>query len=377
MKFNRRHFLISLSSGLGLAFYSYQNLQQIPTTNVKEINSRITTNSTVSSSEIPISFAPAPKGMFAPKRGDVRLVVISDLNSSYGSTTYQTQVEKTIPLIHEWQPDLLLCAGDMIAGQKLSLTEENIQAMWDGFDRYIATPLRQAKLPFGITMGNHDASGYFKKYGDEYVYKKERRQAQIYWRKHQNDLNISFLEADEFPFYYSFIHQEIFYLIWDASTFYLPTQQLEWVEKSLGSNQAQIAKMRIVMGHLPLYAVAVGRNKFGDVLTKTEKLQNLLEKYNVHLYISGHHHAYFPGYKGNLKLLYTGALGSGPRVLLNSNLPPRNTLTVLDINKEQNQIFYTTYDMKTMTVVNPQELPEKITGLNGFVLREPEVVLPS
>ena len=76
-------------------------------------------------------------------------------------------------------------------------------------------------------------------------------------------------------------------------------------------------------------------------------------------------------------MLYTGALGSGPRVLLNSNLPPRNTLTVLDINKEQNQIFYTTYDMKTMTVVNPQELPEKITGLNGFVLREPEVVLPS
>ena len=45
MKFNRRHFLISLSSGLGLAFYSYQNLQQIPTTNVKEINSRITRTS--------------------------------------------------------------------------------------------------------------------------------------------------------------------------------------------------------------------------------------------------------------------------------------------------------------------------------------------
>ena len=105
MKFNRRHFLISLSSGLGIAFYYYQNLQQIPTTNVKEINSRITTNSTVYSSGIPTAFAPAPKGMFAPKRGDVRLVVISDLNSSYGSTTYQTQVEKTIPLIHEWQPD--------------------------------------------------------------------------------------------------------------------------------------------------------------------------------------------------------------------------------------------------------------------------------
>ena len=131
------------------------------------------------------------------------------------------------------------------------------------------------------------------------------------------------------------------------------------------------------MGHLPFYAVGVGRNKFGDVLNKAEELQTLLEKYNVYLYISGHHHAYFPGYKGNLKLLHTGALGSGPRVLLNSNLPPRNTLTVLDIDLEQNKSFYTTYDMKTMTVFNPQELPEKITGFNGWVLREPETVLLS
>ena len=377
MKFNRRYFLISLSSGLGLAFYSYNNLQQTPTTKLKKVNSQTTANAPVYSSEIPTPSAPAPKGIFAPKRGEVRLVVISDLNSSYGSTTYQIQVEKTMTLIPELQPDLLLCAGDMIAGQKLSLTEENIEDMWSAFDRYIAKPLRQAKQPFCMTMGNHDASGYFKKSGDGYMYEKERRQAQIYWIKHKNDLNINFLEADGFPFYYSFIHQEIFYLIWDASTFDIPTKQLEWVKKSLASSQAQTAKMRIVMGHLPLYAVAVGKNKFGDVLTETEKLQNLLEKYNVHLYISGHHHAYFPGYKGNLKLLHTGALGSGPRVLLNSNLPPRNTLTVLDINLEPNQSFYTTYDLKTMRVVHLQELPEKITGLNGWVLREPKVMLPN
>ncbi|MDT9339247.1 metallophosphoesterase [Trichodesmium erythraeum 21-75] len=377
MKFNRRYFLISLSSGLGLAFYSYNNLQQTPTTKLKKVNSQTTANAPVYSSEIPTPSAPAPKGIFAPKRGEVRLVVISDLNSSYGSTTYQIQVEKTMTLIPELQPDLLLCAGDMIAGQKLSLTEENIEDMWSAFDGYIAKPLRQAKQPFCMTMGNHDASGYFKKSGDGYMYEKERRQAQIYWIKHKNDLNINFLEADGFPFYYSFIHQEIFYLIWDASTFDIPTKQLEWVKKSLASSQAQTAKMRIVMGHLPLYAVAVGKNKFGDVLTETEKLQNLLEKYNVHLYISGHHHAYFPGYKGNLKLLHTGALGSGPRVLLNSNLPPRNTLTVLDINLEPNQSFYTTYDLKTMRVVHLQELPEKITGLNGWVLREPKVMLPN
>ncbi|NES93054.1 MULTISPECIES: metallophosphoesterase family protein [Okeania] len=377
MKFNRRYFLISLGSALGLAFNSCKNFQQTKTTNVENFKSQIPGNQTFNPSEISTPSTPAPPGMFAPKQGDIRLVVISDLNSSYGSTTYQQQVEKTIPLISEWQPDLLLCAGDMIAGQKLSLTEENIQAMWNGFDRYIVTPLRQAKQPFAITIGNHDASGYFKKSGDGYKYEKERRQAQLYWSKHQNDLNINFLEADGFPFYYSFLHKEIFYLIWDASMLRIPKQQLEWVEKSLASSQAQTAKMRIVMGHLPFYAVAPTKNKIGDVLAKADELRTILEKYNVHLYISGHHHAYFPGYKGNLKLLYSGALGSGPRTLIGSNLSPRNTLTVVDINLEENKSFYTTYDMNTLAVVNPQELPEKITGLNGWVLREKEVMLPS
>ncbi|NEN91287.1 MAG: metallophosphoesterase [Okeania sp. SIO3H1] len=370
MKFNRRYFLISLSSALGLTFNSCKNFQQTKTTNVEKFNSQIPANQTISPSEISTPSTPAPPGMFAPKRGDIRLVVISDLNSSYGSTNYQPQVEKTIPLIPKWQPDLVLCAGDMIAGQKQSLTEENIQAMWNGFDRYIATPLRQTKQPFAITIGNHDASGYIK--SEKFIFAKERRLAQNYWSQHQKDLNLKFFDAKGFPFYYSFLHKEIFYLIWDASTFQIPTQQLEWTEKSLASSQAQTAKMRIVIGHLPFYAVAPTKNKMGDVLAKADELTTMLEKYNVHLYISGHHHAYFPAYKGNLKLLYSGALGSGPRTLIGSNLSPRNTLTVVDINLEQNKSFYTTYDMNTLAVVDPEKLPEKITGLNCSVLREKE-----
>lgn len=60
----------------------------------------------------------------------------------------------------------------------------------------------------------------------------------------------------------------------------------------------------------------------------------MLEKYNVYLYISGYYYVYFFGYKGNLKLLYIGVLGSGFCVLFNSNLFLRNILIVLDINKE-------------------------------------------
>ncbi|MCA1904588.1 MAG: metallophosphoesterase, partial [Cyanobacteria bacterium KgW148] len=49
---------------------------------------------------------PAPPGMYAPPRGDVRIAVISDLNSQYGSTTYEPEVIKAVELIPQWEPDL-------------------------------------------------------------------------------------------------------------------------------------------------------------------------------------------------------------------------------------------------------------------------------
>ena len=62
-------------------------------------------------------------------------------------------------MIPFWQPDLVLCSGDMIAGQKPSLTPTQIRAMWQSFDRNIAQPIRNLNIPFGFTIGNHDGSG--------------------------------------------------------------------------------------------------------------------------------------------------------------------------------------------------------------------------
>jgi len=55
--------------------------------------------------------ASAPEGLFAP-RGDVRIVVINDLNSQYGSTSYEPEVARAITLIPDWQPDLVV--GEVI-----------------------------------------------------------------------------------------------------------------------------------------------------------------------------------------------------------------------------------------------------------------------
>lgn len=310
---------------------------------------------------------PAPKGLFAPTRGDVRIVLISDLNSAYGSTDYIEQVKQAIAFVPDWEPDLVLCSGDMVAGQDNSLKLSEIEAMWQGFDKHIAAQIRKAKLPFGFTIGNHDASGSSS--GGKYSFERDRKAVIKYWNDPKHDANLNFVDRGGFPFYYTFEQNDIFFLTWDASTSEIPLEQLKWVEKSLASDAAQKAKLRIAIGHLPLYAVAKGRETAGNYLEDADRLRALLEKYNVHTYISGHHHAYYPAHKGKLEMLHAGVLGDGPRRLLNGDLAPSRTVSVIDIKLATSETIYTTYNMDTLKVVDQNTLPRSIDTPNGRITR--------
>lgn len=367
MGLKRRQLFVLTGSlgGLGLAMIVHKALT----------GATFSGNSTPAYSEPKLTAAPtatakaiAPKGLFAPVRGEVRIAVISDLNSAYGSTDYEPEVDKAIALIPDWQPDIVLGGGDMVAGQSPSLTQAEIQAMWASFDRHVAAPLRQAGLPFGFTIGNHDASGALAVSG-KFLFGQERQLAAAYWNNPKHNPGLEFVDRAQFPFYYTFLHKEIFYLVWDASTSQIPAAQIAWVEKSLASAAAQSAKMRIAIGHLPLYAVAVGRDELGEVLANADTLRAMLERYQVHTYISGHHHAYYPAHRGKLELLHSGILGSGPRPLLNSDLPPFKALTIIDISLAEQSTRYTTYNMKTLQVVDQKILPRLIVGPNGRVVR--------
>jgi len=371
-----------------------------------------------------------PNGLYNPPRGDVRLMAISDLNGPYGSIDYDPEIDKALQLIPFWQPDMVVCSGDMVAGQNLDLTEERMKAMWAGFDEHVATPLRQMGIPYGFTVGNHDASGARSANGS-FVFQKEREVTLDYWQAPEHDPGVEFIDRADFPFYYTFKFDDIFFLAWDGSTHLIPEEKLAWVEQSLASEAAQNAKMRVLLGHLPLYSVAVGRNqpytfKFddifflawdgsthlipeeklawveqslaseaaqnakmrvllghlplysvavgrnqpGEVMNNPERLQALLERYNVHTYMSGHQHAYYPAHKGNLQLLHAGLLGSGPRPLIDSSLPPRKALTLIDVNFDSPELTtYTTYDAQTLELVQNEQLPRLIVGHNGVVLR--------
>ncbi|MEM9273684.1 MAG: metallophosphoesterase [Cyanobacteria bacterium P01_F01_bin.143] len=307
--------------------------------------------------------------IYNPPRGDIRLVAISDLNGVYGATDYDPEVDKAIALLPFWQPDMVICGGDMIAGQKSSLSETQLKAMWQAFDEHVAAPLRQGNIPYGFTIGNHDGSGAQNSSGN-FLFERDRTVAANYWNNPTHDPGIEFVERYEFPFYYSFKFKDVFFLVWDGSSAKIPQDKLDWVEQALESPEARSAKLKILLGHLPLYVIAVGKDKPGEVMANADQLLAMLERHQVHTYISGHHHAYYPGHKGELQLLNLGLIGSGPRSLIDSKLSPQKAITVIDIDFASPELMtYTTYDIKTLDLIEFEQLPRFITGHNGMVLR--------
>jgi hypothetical protein len=301
----------------------------------------------------------------SPERGELRVVVISDLNSSYGSTEYEPQVHEAVRMIRQlWRPELVLAAGDLIAGQKPSLPDDTVRAMWASFDSAVAGPLRDARIPFGFTLGNHDGSAHP-------AHRRDRAIAVEHWKARRTGM--AFVDSTHFPLYYSFRQGELFVLVWDASfagtVGELP--MMHWVRGQLAAEPARTARHRLVLGHLPLYAVAEGRNRPGEVLQEPDSLRRILERHGVHSYVSGHHHAYYPGRRGALELLHTGALGQGARPLLGSSAPPRQTVTILDFFFHADSVAYTTYafDGSGLTRVELRDVPPVIRGINGPVVR--------
>lgn len=300
-----------------------------------------------------------------PKRGDFRIAVISDLNSGLGAANYEWQVDSIIKRIPKiWKPDLVICGGDMVAGMGISNIEQ-LYKMWEGFDTHIAKPLKEAEIPFVFTLGNHDGPR---------SYPVERNFAKEFWNKNENKPRLDFVDDSHFPNYYSFVANNIFFVSWEASSSKITQKNLDWLEGQFQTPEAKNAKFRFVLGHMPLYSVAQERDSKGNVLEEPEKLQRLLEKYNVHTYISGHQHAYYPGKRGKLELLNTGAAGSGPRVWLTQNQKPVNTITIMDIFEEKDSIVYSTYNIKKekaadMPLFDEKKLPSAMFGVNGYILR--------
>ena len=290
----------------------------------------------------------------------LRVGLISDLNSSYGSTSYIPAVHQGLRQLIGLQPDLVVCAGDMVAGQMQGLTGQQLDAMWNGFKTAVLQPLQRAGIPLLPAIGNHDGSPGFQA---------DRAAVRRFWTPIHSEMGLEFEDASQFPFRYSVRQDDMFWLVWDASSAHIPEEQLGWARQQLASSAATTALARCVVGHLPLVGIGQGKDRVGEVLERGSTLQELMENAAVNAYISGHHHTWFSSRRGRLDLIQLGALGSGPRRLLQGGAPPQQTFTLLEIDAANNRISETTYAVSTGQPLAWSTLPPSLNTRLGMLQR--------
>jgi 3',5'-cyclic AMP phosphodiesterase CpdA len=287
----------------------------------------------------------------------LRIVVLSDINSRYGSTTYQDSVHGAVDaVVHDIHPDLVLVTGDMVAGQT---HKADHPAMWRAFHAAVTAPIVAAGIPIAPTPGNHDAAPNFER---------ERREYTMQWSTPQTRARVGYVEDSHYPLRYSFEQNGVFFVALDAAAVGpLSSEQLDWLADQLEHSDARV---KIVFGHLPNHPFARGRER--ETLAD-RRLDALLVQHHVTAYISGHHHAYFPGTLDGVRHVAMPCLGAGPRRLIGENAHSPTALLVIDIDADGIARLEAVRAPDYHTTVPRTSLPRRI----GAVLRDDLITIPA
>jgi len=254
----------------------------------------------------------------------LHVAVISDLNGSYGSTEYEASVATAVARLVGMRPDLVISTGDMVAGQRLHppLGREAVTAMWSAFHREVTDRLDAAGIPLAVTPGNHDASAYASFVMEREAYRDE-------WLRRAGRLG--FVDRAEYPFHYAFAVDDVLFVSLDVTRVgALDASQMQWLDRVLTRHAARF-RHRVAFGHLPVLPFAQGRE---TEVTADHALERLLQRHGVELYLSGHHHAFYPGFHGGVRHIGQACLGAGPRKLIGSGESSPRAITMLVFDDE-------------------------------------------
>ena len=250
----------------------------------------------------------------------LRLAIVSDMNGRYGSDQYDDEVVQGIDMIIADRPDIVINAGDMVAGQKAKL---DYRKMWRGFHAVVTDRLVEAGIPMAQVVGNHDGSGYSRYENEREIYIDE-------WIKRKPDL--SYVDDSHYPLYYSFQFKGVFFVALDASTLEpLDDEQYAWLEDQLSHNPSSYRPA--IIAHVPLFPITT--IKPTEIL-RDSRLPGLFAQYHVQIVMTGHQQAYFPAMLDGVTYVHSGALGGGPRpVRQNDGVSPK-TLTFVNLYASHN-----------------------------------------
>lgn len=290
----------------------------------------------------------------------LRVVVLSDFNESYGSARYSRHVDEAVARAIALQPDLVISTGDMVAGQRLHppLSREQIEPMWRAFHAKVSDPLARAGIPFVAVPGNHDASS-----GERFRLEREIYREQWSGRRPALD----FVDATHFPFRYAFRHKGTLFIALDATFVgHLSREERDWLAALL-EREGPRSSHRVVFSHMPLWPFTVGRETefLGD-----PELEAILKRGRVDLFLSGHHHAYYPGAKDGVRHVSQACLGAGPRPLIGTTHAAERALTVLDFGGP-GAVAVEAYGGPGYTRrIERESLPERIVSPRATLVRD-------
>lgn len=281
------------------------------------------------------------------------IVVISDLNGSYGSTDYAPRISRAIDWIIKTQPDLVISTGDMVAGQRIPvLSDAHVRRMWTAFHETVSDPLARAGIPLAVTPGNHDASGYERFIAERRIYAEQ-------WKDRKPALN--FIDDAGYPLFYVFDIGGVRFASLDATTLGpLRGDQHARLKSALSASDTAVT-----FSHLPLFPFAIDREKeiIGD-----PTLENLYHELGVDLHLSGHHHAFWPGYKDGVAYVSQACLGGGPRALIGTRERTFHGLTILTISENGEFAIEARRGPDYEKAIDVRSLPRKIGGLTRLDL---------
>jgi hypothetical protein len=133
------------------------------------------------------------------------------------------------------------------------------------------------------------------------------------WRN--SSAGINFVDGDEFPFRYAFAVSDVLVISLDVTLIgSLPDDDVEWLYELLGQHRSRFRNV-VVFSHVPVWPVAEKRRQEA---TSDERLHALLVDSGIDLYLSGHHHAFYPGALDGVTYVSQACLGSAPRQLVGS-----------------------------------------------------------
>lgn len=281
--------------------------------------------------------------------GPVTIAVISDLNGSYGSTDYDPVVHEAIRSIRNLKPDLVICTGDMVAGQKTDphLTDDQIAAMWRAFHAAVTQPLGEDGIPMLVTPGNHDASGYPG-------FEAERTAFDRTWVA--NAPKVELVDGERYPFRYAASHKDVLLIGLDVTiTGPLPVEEMEWLDQILREEGAR-HRLQLVFGHLPIWPVTQGREN--DIIGDPGFL-DILARHRVDAYLSGHHQGWYPSQRDGVRLLAQACLGDGPRKYIGGDRAERG-FCILRIDGDGKLQVESRAAPDFASQIDRSRLPEKI-----------------